>query len=130
MKPFPWDKSFDSLGDALDRLEEILQLEPDEKRIVIDATIQRFEFTFELFWKTLKRFLQREGIVVDTPRETLMKAYQMHWINDEQIWLQMMRDRNSTSDIYDEAKAQEIYSRIREYQPRFRVVYSLLEKKK
>ena len=48
----------------------------------------------------------------------------------EQIWLQMMRDRNSTSDIYDEAKAQEIYSRIREYQPRFRVVYSLLEKKK
>jgi nucleotidyltransferase substrate binding protein (TIGR01987 family) len=77
MKKKPWKESFEALGDALDRLEEALEISLDKNGIVIDATIQRFEFTFELFWKTLKKFMYREGIEVKTPRETLQTAYQL-----------------------------------------------------
>ena len=41
---------------ALDRFGEALQ-EP-ESSIVLDATVQRFEFSYELMWKTLKNFLE------------------------------------------------------------------------
>jgi hypothetical protein len=46
--------TLESLGKALDRLEEALE-QPLENALAVDATIQRFEFTIELFWKALKR---------------------------------------------------------------------------
>lgn len=49
MNEYPWKESFESLGDALSRLEEAINLPLDDRRIILDATIQRFEFTFELF---------------------------------------------------------------------------------
>lgn len=64
-------------------------MEPDSQRIVIDATIQQFECTFELFWETLKRCLNEEGIDVKTPRESLQRAFQVGWIDDEAYWIQM-----------------------------------------
>ena len=36
----------------------------------MDGTIHRFEFTFELFWKTSRRFLQQEGIDTASPKST------------------------------------------------------------
>ena len=59
--------SLESLGNALDRFGEALaHRDPDE--IVMDGTIQHFEFTFELFWKTLRRFLQQEGVDTASPK--------------------------------------------------------------
>ncbi len=45
----------DSFGRALTSLEEILK--EKENTIVRDATIQRFEYTFEAMWKALKFYL-------------------------------------------------------------------------
>jgi len=115
-----------SLGDALTRLEEALAIPLDQGRVAIDVTIHRFEFTFELFWKTLKRFLSAEGIEVRSPRETLQKAYQLKWIDNEQLWLNMMRDRNETSHVYDEGKAHKIYDHIRKYTVVLREAYDKL----
>lgn len=66
-----------NLGKALERLREALQV-PQESVLAVDGTIQRFEFAIELYWKTLKRLLAQEGIVTNTPRETLQRAYQIH----------------------------------------------------
>lgn len=126
MKKKPWQESFEALGDALERLEEALKTPLDKHGIVIDATIQRFEFTFELFWKTLKKFLLKEGVEAKTPRETLQTAYQLEWINDESIWLTMLNDRNETSHIYDEAMAKRIYKNIAGYLPLLKKTYSFL----
>lgn len=127
MKDYHWKESFQSLGDALDRLQEVLDMPLDEHRVVLDATIQRFEFTFELFWKTLKRFLYLEGVETKSPRETLKMAYQLKWLNDEQLWLNMLRDRNETSHVYDEDKAKEIYNKIKQYYPHLRSIYQFLK---
>ena len=129
MKKFPWIESFRSLNDAISRLEEAVVMPLDEHRIIIDATIQRFEFTFELFWKTLKRFMSLEGVETKTPRETLKKAFQFEWIDNEEMWLSMLADRNEMSHVYDEEKAKEIFCRIQKYAPIFRSVYSMLSEK-
>ncbi|MCE5294240.1 MAG: nucleotidyltransferase substrate binding protein [Chlamydiales bacterium] len=128
MKKTPWQASFEALGDALERLEEALKIPLDTHGIVVDATIQRFEFTFELFWKTLKKFMYREGLEVKTPRETLQTAYQLKWIDDEEKWLAMLNDRNETSHIYDEAMAKRIYENIKSYMPLFKATYDHLDK--
>ena len=46
-----------------------------ENAIVRDATIQRFEFTFELVWKALQLYLEHQGQECGSPRATLKKAF-------------------------------------------------------
>lgn len=106
-------QSMENLGRALERLNEAL--EEERTAFMIDATIQRFEFSIELFWKTLKRQLAYEGIEATTPRETMKHAYKNGWLREEGVWLDMLDDRNRTSHIYNEEMANEIYDHIKEY---------------
>lgn len=113
---------FEKLQKALASLESIY-LKPDTlDRSNIDATIQRFEFTFELFWKFLKDFFQEQGIQLHYPKEVIQEAFKVGTINDEGLWLQMLEDRNMTSHTYDEELANEIFLRIKRYTPEIRRV--------
>ena len=78
-----------NLEKAISRLEEAVN-EPQVNDFVIDATIQRFEFVIELFWKTLKRLMYIEGIESSTPKETLIKARENKWLSDSDLWMQML----------------------------------------
>jgi nucleotidyltransferase substrate binding protein (TIGR01987 family) len=104
----PFDK-------ALMRLEEALLRSAELDDLVIVATIQRFEFTFELGWEALKRKLLIQGIETTTPRHSLQQAYAVGWLDEELIWLNMLRDRNLTSHTYREEQALEIYRKINSY---------------
>ena len=74
MKDIAWKDSFYTLGNAIERLKDVLQHpEIDELDYLRDATIQRFEFTIELFWKVLKKILAYEKLETTTPRDTLNK---------------------------------------------------------
>lgn len=99
------------LEDALLRLKEGIAQVKDE--LGKDGVIQRFEFTFELLWKTLKIFLEYEGIDVKTPRDSLKEAFRITFIEDEEIFLDMLEDRNMTSHIYDKETSEEIFKRIK-----------------
>lgn len=103
--------AMDSLGDALDRFGEALAL-PSPAEIVMDGTIQRFEFTFELFWKTLRRFLQQEGVDTASPKNTFRHAYRRGLLDQERLWLDMLEDRNRSAHVYDAAMARQIFSRL------------------
>ncbi len=109
--------SITQLGHAIEALNEVVAEEPGAKRYIVDATIQRFEFTFELCWKTLKRLLEAKGEKVTFAKEALKKAYQAEWIDDEAVWIQMLDDRNLTSHTYNQDLADEIYERIKSYAP-------------
>lgn len=102
------------LDKALTRLDEILATPLDHIGRV-DAIIQRFEFCYELMWKSAKACLENQGIVVNSPRETLQKSYAMKWIDDEKLWLSMLDDRNMTSHTYHETTANDIVGRIPAY---------------
>lgn len=120
--------SMQNLGNALNRLDEALQ-EPINNSLIIDGTIQRFEFTLEMFWKTLKRLLEHEGTIAQTPRDTLQKAYAAGWLQDEASWLQMLSDRNKTSHVYDETQAKVIYEHIKKNYPELSRTYQDLQQR-
>jgi nucleotidyltransferase substrate binding protein (TIGR01987 family) len=116
--------------DAAARLAEaVAQPETD---LIRDATIQRFEFTFELVWKTLKLFLERQGYECGGPRPTLKKAFSEGLITtpeEADVWLQMLEDRNLTSHAYDQALAERIYRNIAgNYAPRLTALASQIQK--
>lgn len=54
---------------ALIALEDVYLRPVSEDRVNIDATIQRFEFTFELFWKMLKEFFNQHGLELNYPKD-------------------------------------------------------------
>lgn len=110
---------------ALGRLSEVL-LRDSSDRIVIDAAIQRFEFCFEVGWKTLKVLLDFEGYAPPTPRQTLKDALRIPWLSDEQAWLQMLQDRNLASHTYHEALADQIYSRLANHHARMSELFGFL----
>lgn len=121
-------QGLNNLAKALTRLEEALKVGRDNS-LYIDGTIQRFEFTIELYWKTLRRLLEDEGIVTKTPRETLKQAYAVGWLKNEEAWLQMLKDRNETSHIYNEKMAQNIYENIEGYFPEMKSTFTELQDK-
>ncbi len=98
---------------ALARLEDALKQPKTEW--TRDAAIQRFEFTFELAWKNVMRFARREGLQLASPRQAWRAALQLGWIGDDEIWLDMLEDRNRSSHTYNEQTAEEIFSRLPRY---------------
>jgi nucleotidyltransferase substrate binding protein (TIGR01987 family) len=119
----------EQLERALKTLEQIIDEPMREDRSNVDASIHRFEFTFELFWKLLKGLLESEGIDKHSPKQILIAAYSAYMINDEKIWLAMLEDRNNTSHTYKEKLADEIYLRIKKYVKVLRSEFEDLKKK-
>jgi nucleotidyltransferase substrate binding protein (TIGR01987 family) len=101
--------SFIALGKALTQLQEALAENPEKNSLAIDATIQ--------------------GSQAKSPKEALQEAFQLEWIHDEQLWLTMLADRNSTSLTYNEELALKIYSHIHNYYQKMNEVYQNLNKK-
>jgi len=130
MKDMIWKDHFYTLGNAISRLRDVLEHpQIDELDFLRDATIQRFEFTIELFWKVLKKILSYEKLESTTPRDTLSQAYQYQLISDENIWLSMLDDRNNTSHAYKEKESKMIFEHIKGYLPVFEKTYQVLKKK-
>lgn len=79
-----------------------------------DGLIQRFEFTVELAWKSLREYLEDQGVVlsVSSPRAVLKEAYAVGVIDDADTWNAILTARNLTSHVYDEATATEIARQI------------------
>lgn len=123
------NRSFSNFEKALERFEEALHI-PKTDRIIIDGTIQRFEFTFETGWKAVRNLLFSEaGIEVNSPRDVLQKAFIAKWFDDEKLWLAMLKHRNETSHIYNEKKADEIYEALPHYAKALRNLCELLKDK-
>jgi nucleotidyltransferase substrate binding protein (TIGR01987 family) len=103
--------SIKKLEDAFNRLKEGADSAADE--LDKDGVIQRFEFTFELLWKTLKLFLDDQGILTKSPKETIQEAFRFELIKNEEMFLEMLEDRNRTSHIYNQLDSEKIYERIK-----------------
>jgi len=94
-----FDRAFVLLRDALERAPD--SLSPLEK----EGVIQRFEYTFELAWKTIKDYLESGGLVIAplTPRQVLKQAFAAKVLPDGQVWMDMLDQRNLLSHTYDAA---------------------------
>jgi nucleotidyltransferase substrate binding protein (TIGR01987 family) len=100
------------LNTALSRLD--LALAQPVNEFVRDSSIQRFEFTFELFWKSLKAYAEESGLEAFSPRDSIRIAFQLGVIQESPEWFRMLEDRNLTSHN-NEATADSIYSHLPTY---------------
>ena len=104
----------EDLKKATNKLNEALKEEVTD--LEIDGILHRFEFTFELAWKTMKDCLEDQGIVsrIKTPREIIKEAFAAGLIENGEIWMDMMISRNELSHLYDEETSREIFDDIKE----------------
>jgi len=106
-----FDRAFVLLRSALEQkaLDEFSDLEQE-------GIIQRFEYTYELAWKTVKDYLEASGIHITpvTPRNVIKEAFAAGIIEDGQVWIDMMGHRNLLSHTYDRIKFREVLLAIEE----------------
>ena len=104
-----------NFNNALARLKEGIAKYDEANDLLRDGVIQRFEFTFELAWKTLKAVFEDEGLTgLNSPKTVLREAFAAELITDDELWLAMLSDRNSTAHFYNEQLAIEICHNIQE----------------
>ena len=111
-----WKQRFQNFDKAFKRLADaILIIRKDPDNVLLQAgLIQTYEFTFELAWKTLKDYLEMEGFTVPSPRATLRQAFQCGYIQQGDVWLKALNDRNLTAHTYDDEIAKEVIADIQQ----------------
>ena len=103
-KNIRWKQRFDNFESAFTLLKEAFEKDIAEMSdLEKEGVVQRFEYTFELAWKTLKDYLIYSGIVFDqiTPRRVIKEAFAARIIEDGQTWIDMLEQRNLMSHTYD-----------------------------
>jgi nucleotidyltransferase substrate binding protein (TIGR01987 family) len=114
-----------SINDKIEQLEKAFEnlkiiidaYEKEEDRIIKDglrdSIIQRFEFVTELSWKLMKKYLD-ENLVLEvySPRSVIKESYKQDLIENGELWLDILEDRNLTSHTYDENTANRIKDNI------------------
>ena len=89
---------------ALDRLHEVIAL--DENAIIRDSLIQRFEFTYELAWKSMFYWMRDQGEKVpEMQKPIIAAAFRCELIADPELWEKIKEQRDETSHTYNEDKA-------------------------
>lgn len=116
MTPSPRRERFrlalDNFKRALQRLHDVLAV--PETDISRDALIQRFEFTYEMAWKSMLHGLLDAGErVPEMVRPVIQAAFRAQWIDDPELWERIKDARNETSHTYNEAKAIEVAAFVR-----------------
>ena len=100
-----WKQRFQNFDRACALLAEALQNGVDPlSDLEREGVVQRFKYTFELGWKTLRDYLEEGGIDFSdiTPREVIKQGVAAKVITDGQPWIDMLEDRNRLAHKYDE----------------------------
>ena len=121
----------ENLDQALVALEAAVTTPKDPAGIIADATLRRFQLAFDRFWKALRAMLDRDGLQAGTPRESLSRGLVAGWldIDDQQLWLEMLRSRIELRHLYDEARARAICARIAGFLPALRRGHAVMARK-
>ena len=120
------DHNLENLEKAALQLKKALNESVTE--YIRDAAIQRFEFTYELLWKTLKGYLEDiHGIRTVSPRQVFKEAFALDILDDEAIFLSMIESRNRISHTYYEKQAEKIYESLSEYLVKINVIIEKLK---
>lgn len=116
MREVRWHYRFRNFSRAYTLLREAMERDVAElNELEREGVIQRFEYTFELAWNTLKDRLEYSGIVLTevTPRNVIRQACAARLIADAEIWIDMLTDRNLMSHTYDFARFEAVIGNIR-----------------
>ena len=110
------EDKLDNFKKAVKRLNEANTAYKSDTQNCIyrDSLIKRYEFTFELAWKTLKEFIDYEGyaLSIASPKNVIAFAYREGFLDDEKLWLDMLESRNLVTHDYDDELSDRIAQKI------------------
>lgn len=91
------------------------RLRDEEDEFVLSGTVQKYNLTFDISWKVMKDILVKyhgiQTFATGSPRETLRTAHSVGLIDDD-IWLDMLEDRNNLAHDYDGFLARDCFKKI------------------
>lgn len=108
----------EEFGKALFKFNEILNLDLGNNEVKRDASIKRFEYCFELSWKTSKKILDEIfGVNVNSPKTVFRELLKNQILSDKQTeyFLEMSDQRNLTTHTYNEKFIKELYKKLPNY---------------
>lgn len=126
-----WKQRFDNFDRAFRLLQSGIEERPldNYSDLEQEGLIQRFEFSFELAWKTIKDFLVASGLQITpvTPETVIKEAYAAEIIDDGQVWIDMMLDRNLLAHTYDQQQFRKALTSVKEvYLPKLEQLHQWL----
>ena len=126
-------KKLDNFTNCLSILENADFNLAETNDIYRTGIIGQFNLTFELAWKALQAIMRMhsvEGAFTGSPREILQLGYRIGFINDSEVWLLMLKKRNTSVHIYNEDEVDEMIMLIRDsFIPAFIALKDMLVKK-
>ncbi len=108
-------QSYQTFKKAYEKLQEFINTDNNSEKDQA-AIIHAYEYTFELWWKALQKYLENmETIDEHGPGSTIRNAFQYGILEDGQKYMDMLRDRNLIAHTYKEAVAKDIYMNIKNF---------------
>lgn len=108
-------QKFDNFKNCFEVLKKSEKAKAFADEIYRTGVIGQFGLAFELAWETLQELMRAHGIEDSengSPREILRAGFKYGFLNDESVWLQMLKDRNSATHIYDEEAFNAVLDRV------------------
>ena len=103
-----WRYRFDNFKRALALLQEVIycKRERELSDLELEGATQRFEYTWELAWNTIKDYLEDDGVVfvTITPKQVIVKGIEAKLITHRELWMKALEDRNTLSHVYSHEK--------------------------
>ncbi|KAB2835995.1 MAG: DUF86 domain-containing protein [Candidatus Brocadia sp.] len=120
------ERFFVDFAKAVKNLETAIDTAIDE--LDMDGTIKRFELCYELSWKLIKEYLADKGVIVKNPRDCFKEAFANNLINNEDVWIKMLEDRNYLVHTYTFEESRKIFERIKDlYLSEFKHLYRIVD---
>jgi nucleotidyltransferase substrate binding protein (TIGR01987 family) len=112
---------------AVQRLTDVLAA-PARGDLEKAGCIQYFEFCFELAWKSVRHAAEHQGLGdCSSPKSSLKQAFALNWIDNEEIWLEMLSARNRMSHTYNSEDALKVYDRLQVFGQELGKLLAVLE---
>lgn len=118
--------SIDPLKKAFSKLKQFSDnLNTEQEKA---GAIQAFEYSFELSWKTMKRFLHARGSDANSPREVFRLAALEGFIKDPELWFDFLVKRNMTVHTYHEAESERVVAILPSFVQEVHLLITVLER--
>jgi nucleotidyltransferase substrate binding protein (TIGR01987 family) len=111
-----WKQRFQNYKKALVTIKNAVELADSRELSDLEkqGVIQGFEFTFELVWNVMKDYLEEQGITgIIGSKNAFRFAFNNGLIEDGEVWMDMVKDRNIASHVYDNETAENLFNAIR-----------------
>jgi nucleotidyltransferase substrate binding protein (TIGR01987 family) len=116
MTDIRWQQRLNNFTKALSQLTSAVELSRTRalSELEMQGMIQAFEFTHELAWNVMKDYLydQDGGLSLGGSKDATRMAFSRGLINNGEVWMEMIKDRNLSSHSYDQKTVLGMVSRI------------------